>query len=106
MMTPKWTDCDNQVRVTGKTLTFNLSTLQTNTETYANSADPDETARNEPSHQDLHCLPFCFSVYTETPLFNEGPAQIQRWKRPLQELGGERVNVVRVLDADHSKFSR
>ena len=22
----------------------------------ANSVDPDETARNEPSHQDLHCL--------------------------------------------------
>ena len=24
---------------------------------FTNSADPDETARNEPSHQDLHCLP-------------------------------------------------
>ena len=23
----------------------------------ANSADPDETAHDEPSHQDLHCLP-------------------------------------------------
>ena len=23
------------------------------------SLDPDEIARNEPSHQDLHCLPFC-----------------------------------------------
>ena len=23
---------------------------------YVNSADPDETAHNEPSHQDLHCL--------------------------------------------------
>ena len=22
----------------------------------ANSVDPDETARNEPSHRDLHCL--------------------------------------------------
>ena len=22
----------------------------------ANSVDPDETAHNEPSHQDLHCL--------------------------------------------------
>ena len=28
--------------------------------TYANSVDPDETARYEPSHQDLHYLPFCF----------------------------------------------
>ena len=27
--------------------------------TYANSVDPDETAHNEPSHQDLHYLPVC-----------------------------------------------
>ena len=35
------------------------SVLHTLTYTCANSADPDETARNEPSHQDLLCLPFC-----------------------------------------------
>ncbi len=27
---------------------------------YANSVDPDETARNKPSHQDLHCLQVLF----------------------------------------------
>ena len=27
---------------------------------YANSVDSDETAHNEPSHQDLHRLSFCF----------------------------------------------
>ena len=27
---------------------------------FANSVDSDETAQNEPSHQDLHCLLFCF----------------------------------------------
>ena len=26
------------------------------TDAYANSVDPDKTARNKPSHQDLHCL--------------------------------------------------
>ena len=26
----------------------------------SNSEDPDETAHNEPSHQDLYCLPFSF----------------------------------------------
>ena len=26
---------------------------------FANNVDPDETAHNEPSHQDLPCLPFC-----------------------------------------------
>ena len=25
---------------------------------FANTVDPDETAHNEPSHQDLQCLPF------------------------------------------------
>ena len=33
-----------------------LSSLQTNTRTCVNSADPDEMPRNEPSHQYLHCL--------------------------------------------------
>ena len=37
-----------------------LSAQQTNASTFANSVDPDETARHEPSHQALHCLPFCF----------------------------------------------
>ena len=32
---------------------------------FANSIDPDEMAHNEPSHQDLHCLPFCFDFMTE-----------------------------------------
>ena len=37
-----------------------LSFLQANTDTFANSVDPDETAHNEPSHQDLHCLLFYY----------------------------------------------
>ena len=37
-----------------------LSSLQTETDNCANSVEPDETARDELSHQDLHCLPFCF----------------------------------------------
>ena len=34
----------------------------------ANSVDPDETAHNEPSHQDLHCLPIGFD-FCLRPLF-------------------------------------
>ena len=34
--------------------------LETKTYALTNSVDPDETARNEPSHQDLHCLLFCY----------------------------------------------
>ena len=30
----------------------------TNTDAFANRIDPDATAPKEPSHQDLHCLPF------------------------------------------------
>ena len=37
-----------------------ISALYTDTKTCANSVDPDETIRNEPSHQDLHFLPFDF----------------------------------------------
>ena len=38
-----------------------LSAWHNKTDTCANSVDPDETTRrNEPSHQDLQCLPFCF----------------------------------------------
>ena len=33
-----------------------LLVLQIKTGTCTNSVDPDETARNEPSHLDLHCL--------------------------------------------------
>ena len=46
-------------------MVITMSTLarQTKTDTCANSVDPDETTRNEPSHQALHCLPFCFFFF-------------------------------------------
>ena len=37
-----------------------VSARQIKTDVWGNSVDPDETARHEPSHQDLHCLQFCF----------------------------------------------
>ena len=37
-----------------------LSALQNKPDTCASCVDPDETAHKEPSHQDLHCLPFSF----------------------------------------------
>ena len=39
---------------------LSTSALQTNTDAFANSEDPDEKARNEPSHLDLHRFPFCY----------------------------------------------
>ena len=41
-------------------LTLTFSSLKINADDFANSADPDDTAQHKPSHQDLHCLPFCF----------------------------------------------
>ena len=52
--------------------------------------DPDETAHNKPSHQDLHCLRLCFVFWltslfaTETmSKFNDGKVQFinSGWKR-------------------------
>ena len=42
--------------------------------------DPDEMAHKEPSHQDLHSLPFHFG-FCFTHLFVTGYVQIQRWNR-------------------------
>ena len=39
------------------------SSLQTSSDSYAYSADPDETAGNEPSQLDLPCLPFCLCFF-------------------------------------------
>ena len=66
--------------------------MPTDTDTNVNSVDPDETARHEPSHQDLRCLPLWFWLKTETPICNNEHALIQRLKTPLQKLRGEWVN--------------
>ena len=42
---------------------------------FANSVDPDETAHNEPSHQDLSCLQFLKRFLTETPICNNSSDQ-------------------------------
>ena len=46
--------------------------MQTKTDTFVNSEDRDETARCEPSHQDLHCLPFWYWYLTENAICNNG----------------------------------
>ena len=54
-------DLDIGSNVTGliSNMFINFLALKTMTDTFSNSADPDETAHNEPSHQDLLCLQFC-----------------------------------------------
>ena len=46
-----------------------LLAQQTKTCTFANRIDPDEMAHNEPSHLDLHCLPFCSCFIFPIPCF-------------------------------------
>ena len=41
-----------------KKVNSTFSSVQTNTDTFTNSVDPDEMAHNKLSHQDLHCLSF------------------------------------------------
>ena len=52
---------------------------------FANSVDTDETARNEPSHQDLRCLPFNFHYFTCTHICISEGVQIRRWNIPFQK---------------------
>ena len=61
-----------------------LSSLQTNAGIFLNSADPEETARNEPSHQDLHSFQSCYWFVTETPICDNGSVQIKKQKSPFQ----------------------
>ena len=63
------------------------------TSTCANSVDPDETARHEPSHLDIHRLSFSFRFLTETPIYISGQVQIQEWKYPLHKLRSERIKL-------------
>ncbi len=50
------------------TSVLTLSTPHTSMKkTFVNSADPDEPARNEPSHQDLHRLPIVIKFEKTTP---------------------------------------
>ena len=43
---------------------FEVRTFGNKKKGLANSVDPDVTNRNEPSHQNLHCLPSLFCHYT------------------------------------------
>ena len=50
---------------------FNTFNPVDESESIANSVDPDETAHNEPSHQDLHCLPSRYLFYCAFDIFRK-----------------------------------
>ena len=53
------------------------------TSNFANSVDPDEMAHYEPSHLDLHCLPFCSCFWPDDLFAMMDMPKIQRRKIPL-----------------------
>ena len=58
--------------------------LQTKSVTFANSVDQDETALIEPSHLDLHCLPFCFGFCADSAVFHKARVLITNKKSLLK----------------------
>ncbi len=82
-----------------------LSTLHASTAMFASSVDPDEPARNEPSHQDLHYLQVILSFLRKyTPVCKWTSPDISRsnffigltisWTSPCQLLWGEMVKAM------------
>ena len=59
-----------------------ISSLQANIDAYANSVDPND----EPSHQDLHCLPFWVLVL-ETPVLKNGPSKFEDGRNHFRNSG-------------------
>ena len=49
-------------------------------------------APNELSPLGLHCLPFGFQHFTETPISNNEHIQNEGWKSPIHKYKGKRVN--------------
>ena len=64
-------------------MSVTISSIQTKTYTIANSVDPDETARDEPSHQDLHCLSFEFGILNATVICTDDMAKIKDRRKCL-----------------------
>ena len=58
-----------------------------------NCVDPDEMACQEPSHQDLHCLPFCFD-FKQKPHFASVDLSKSRMGESVRNSGMKGVRAV------------
>ena len=65
-----------------------LSALQT----CANSVDPNEMARNKPSHQDLLCLPSCFLIFDWNPFASKDMSKFKDGRVHVRSLGMKGLN--------------
>ena len=50
-------------------------------------------AHNEPSHQDLHCLSFCFIFLADLPICNNGFVQIKDGRIYFRNSGVKGLNI-------------
>ena len=66
---------------------------QTKTNTCANREDPDETVRNEPSHQDLHCLPIYFWFLTNPLLASVVKSEFENERVQIRNPGKKELNM-------------
>ena len=71
----------------------NLSSLQINTDTIANCADPDDTACNKPSYQNLHCLPFCYWIFDWNPFLQLDVSKFRDGKVHVRNSGVKVLNI-------------
>ena len=53
---------------------------------------------SRPSHQDLHCLQFCYCFLTEIPVCNNGLSKFRNGKVHLRYLGIKGLNIYAILD--------
>ena len=70
-------------------LTF--SSLQTKTDTFAKSVNPNKMAFNEQSYPDQHCLLFCFGFCADNPIFKQWTSQNSKKEESSKETQGERI---------------
>ena len=74
-------------------ISLNSFTAIGDDETFANSVDPDETAHNEPSHQDLCCLTFLISTLHINYFSIDSLLKIKADDQCHLKFGAERVKV-------------
>ena len=65
-------------------LVLTFSVLQT--DTFANSVDPDEAARNELSHQGVHVLSFWFCLFGWHPDLQQWTSKFKAWRGDFRNL--------------------
>ena len=79
-------DCNEKAILCWTKLYLTRLPMRTSIHTFANIADPDVWG-NEPSHQNLLCLPFCYWCFCSKPYLDKRICQNWRTERSISETG-------------------